>query len=433
MKRFACAFVLVVAFFGAALPDVARAAADCAFEDVNDNGIFDLGDTIVTDAQWIGGTAFSTPHPFVVPAGCVLGPLVTVPLPLQGVVVTATKITFLGNLTYLPPGGKGVVLIADPAQTPQPPGLGDGSITIGDGISSGVKIEAGGYNTLNRLLVPAIPQKSVALWAAGPCVINKAELIGNRPIQDTRVGVLCDGDVTIRDSTIRGSRVNIQSLEGKIDARSFTSAVGNNLANACDDPALNIVGGGGAPGNANGFLDPGDFPCQLNLAALSPSPVFNNEAQLLAFCQDPNRGGRNVFQAFNDPLVMIAKTELDLRGVDGGETELLGRYRVTLAAEDGNINVSHTAINHGSPPVPGGAKIFLFADPAAINRIPASFEDFTGPSAGTTNIESACFESTNKVEIGRDAVGVINVTGTPDPAPCKQFPADFLGILSKNF
>ena len=50
------------------MPSIAK-AGDCAFQDVNDNGVFDAGDTIVPDAAWIGGVAFVSNHPFVVPVG----------------------------------------------------------------------------------------------------------------------------------------------------------------------------------------------------------------------------------------------------------------------------------------------------------------------------------------------------------------------------
>jgi len=260
----------------------------------------------------------------------------------------------------------------------------------------------------------------------------KAELIGNRPIQDTRVGVQCGGDLTIRDALIKGSRVNIQSLNGKIDARSFAPLVGSNLAHACDDPALNVMGGGGAPGNNNGILDPGDFPCQIDLAAIGLSPVFNNSAALAAFCLDPTLGGKNRFQAFNDPLIMIAKTGLDLHGVAGGETEVLGKYRVTLVSETADINTAHTFINHGVP-VPGGAKIWLFAHPTSVNRLPVDHEDMFGPSSGTSNIDSACFESSSPVQVGKTAANTLNLTGTPDGAPCKVLPGGFVGVLNGNF
>jgi hypothetical protein len=266
-----CAIVLLAAFLVAAMPGVGHAAADCAFEDVNDDGLFNVadGDLQVLDSQWLNGTAFVTKHPFVVPAGCVLPDLFVLKLPVFGVSVTATKITFLGSLNYVPPGGRGVVFIADPTKVPQPPGMGDGSFHIGDGVAPNVKIEAGGYNALPINTI-AVAGKSIALIGTGNCFISKAEIIGNRPVQDTRVGVQCGGDLQIRDALIKGSRLNIQSLNGKIDARSFAPIVGNNLAEACDDPVLNIVAG---KGNGNGILDPADFQCQIDMPALAMSPV----------------------------------------------------------------------------------------------------------------------------------------------------------------
>ena len=421
MKRGWLAFALMSAVLVAMVPGVAR-AADCAFEDVNDNGVFDVGDVIVLDSQWLGGTAFSTPHPFVVPAGCSLPDLITLPAPLNGVQVTATKITFLSSLTYIPPGGRGVVFIAN---LPVGPNLGDGSITIGNGLTPNVKIEAGGHNTL-PLTIPAVPQKSIALLAAGPCSINNAHLIGNRPVQDTRIGINCDGDVVFRQALVRGSRTNIQSINGKIDARSFAGGVGSNLAQACDDPALNLVGGGGAPGNGNGVLDPGDFPCQINLAALVISPVFADAGALAAFCLDPNVGGKNVFQALNDPIIFISKLDLDMHGVAGSETEVLGRYGVRLIAEDGNVNTAHTAINHGPAPVPGGSVTHVFANPAIANRLPVDHEDVFGPSTGTLDVTSACY--TGPVRVGQGTT----VVGVPDPPPCTQIGA-FVSILNGNF
>ena len=430
MKRVLSVFVMVFALLIAALPGVSHAQAvpaDCAFEDVNDNGLFDAGtDNVILDTQWLNGVAFVTNHPFVLPAGCSID-LVVLKNPLQGVMVTATKITWLGAFTSPHPGGRGIVLIADPSKVPAP-GLGNGDLTIGDGVVSGVKIEAGGFNGLPATEI-AVYRKSVALVGTGDCSIKKAEIIGNRPIQDTRVGIRCTGDLTIRESLVKGSRVNIQSLTGKIDARSFAPVVDNNLAQACDDPALNTLAGG----NNNGVLDAGDFPCQINLAALGQSPVFTNAAALAAFCLDPTLGGVNRFQAFNDPLIMIAKTDLDLHGVAGGETEVLGRYRNVLVAEDGNVNVAHTNVNHGPAPVPGGAKIFVFSNPTSVVRLPVDFEDIFGPSSGTTNQDSTCYMSANKVQMGRDAGGNLNVSGTVDPAPCKQFPADFNPILNATF
>jgi hypothetical protein len=76
-------------------------------------------------------TSFVSNHPFVVPVGC-HKVLAVVPQPLRGVVVTATKIAFLGQLESLPAGGRGVVPVADPAAVPAP-GLGNGDLNVGNG------------------------------------------------------------------------------------------------------------------------------------------------------------------------------------------------------------------------------------------------------------------------------------------------------------
>ena len=428
--------VLASAFLIASLPGVPLAApANCAFLDVNDDGLLGPGDVVVTDSQWLGGAPFSTPHPFVVPAGCALPDLVAVLPPLQGVQVTATKITFLGSLNYLPPGGRGVVLIADPALVPQPAGLGDGSIKIGDGVTSKVKIEAGGRNSL-AASTRAVPQKAVALIAAGTCSINNAELIGNRPLQDTGVGVLCRGDLTIRMSVIKGSLVNIQSVTGKIDARSsWPTEV--NLAYACDDPSLNVLGGG----NRNGVLDEPDFPCQIDLAGVGPtpglSPVFTGAAALLEFCKDATTTGRNAFQAISESLIVIAKENLELRGVAGGaagRTEAYGKARVTLVSETGNVDTAYTDVHHG-PAAPGGARSWLFASPTSVTFLPFDHEDVSGPSGlggATTDITDACYEGPNPVQVGRRGDGTLPLVGAPAPAPCKQ-PAGFVPVLIGNF
>lgn len=418
---------------------LALGVSGCAFEDINDNGIFDLGTDIpVADSQWLGGTAFAAGNPFVVPIGCA-HTLATVSAPLFGVQVTATKITFLGKIDYLPSGGRGVTLIANVATPPAP---GDGSIAIGDGVTPDVKISAGGVNALPTT-IPAIPQKSVAIRAGGSCTVNRAELLGNRPIQNTKVGMLCESDITFRQATVVGSKVNIQSLTGQIDGRSFAPPPGATLADLCDDPALNVVGGGGPPGNGNGFLDAGDFPCQLDLSGLGLTPVFADTSALANFCLPSTVGGANKFHAFNDPLIMIAGAGagniLDLRGaaVPDGQTSIVGRYRVTLVAEDGDILANNALIDHGEQlglVPPGGARIWLFADPASVVRLPVDREDMIHFSVGTTNITAACFRSVNPVQVGEaDGAGTLNLTGTPAPPPCKQNPPDFVPVLDGIF
>jgi len=409
----------------------------CAFEDVDDDGIFTSGTDIpVPDSAWIGGTAFLTNHPFVVPVGC-NHTLVTPPLPLQGVVVTATKITFLGKLDYLSPGGRGITMVADPGSVPAP-GLGNGDMIIGNG-SADVLINAGGVSTHLPLTTPGVPRKSVSLLATGDCQVLKASILGNRPIQNTMVGMLCTGDMVFRSATVIGSRVNIQSLAGFIDARSFAPPPGASLADRCDDPALNLVGGGGAPGNGNGVVDAGDFPCQLDLAAIGLSPVFGDLNALAAFCAPTDPAGQNVFRAFNDPLVMIAGAgagnNLDVRGAATGRTSIVGRYRVTLAAEDGDVLTQNADIDHGEQlglVAPGGARIWVFANPTSITRLPADREDFFGPSTGITNVNNACYRSPNNVNVGQDGGGLVNLAGTPQAPPCKQL-NQFVPVLNGIF
>jgi hypothetical protein len=408
----------------------------CAFEDVNDNGIFDNGtDVPVADAQWLGGTAFVSNNPFVVPVGCE-HTLSVVLSPVFGVKVTATKITFLGKLDYLPAGGRGVVLIADPAQVPAP-ALGNGDFIMGNGVAADVVISAGGANLL-ATTTPAVPGKSVALWATGTCTFNQAQVLGNHPLQNTKVGILCTDDITFRNTFVVGSKVNIQSLTGKIDGRSSAPPAGPTLADLCDDPATNLVGGGAAPGNGNGVSDAGDFPCQLDLSGLGVQN-FADATALANFCQ-PSVGGVNKFHAFNDPLIMIAGAgaglDLDLRGAASGRTSVVGRYRVTLVAEDGNVLTNFADIDQGEQlglTPPGGAKIWVFADPTSVNRLPVDHEDVFGPSAGTTTVDSACYQSPSPVQVGRDGGGLIHVTGVTNPPPCLQNPGGFVPVLNGNF
>lgn len=387
----------------------------CAFEDVDDNGMFtSMTDIPVLDSAWLGGNPFVSNHPFVVPVGC-NHTLVTLPPPLRGVKVTETKITFLGELVLEPPGGKGVLLIADPARVPAP-ALGNGAIRVGDGVNR-AKIEAGGFND-EPLTTFAVPRKAVALLAAGECMLNNAELKGNRPTQDTRVGINCNNDITIRQTTIIGSKINIQSINGMIDAKSGGDPPGPQGI-ACDDPVKNLVNGAAPPGDGDGiFPEPEDFPCQI---------LFRNTGDITNFCQPPVVDGRNSFQARNDPLIMIAKRDLDVSGLPGNETELLGRFKVKLIAEDGNVNTSNALITNGPPIIatpapPGGAKIFVFADPTSVNRLPVDMEKATGPCNGTIDLNSACYRSPNPIQVCGSLIG------TPDPPPCAQNPPDFTQV-----
>jgi hypothetical protein len=395
------------------------AAAPCAFLDANDDGVFNAGDTLLSDSQWIGNT-LTTTVPFVVPVGCpTTGVLNNVPSPFPGVQVIAPKITFLGQLHILKPGGRGIVFWADPAVSG---GIGDGSITIGNG-SVEAQLEAGGSSLLfDAGTIPAVFRRSISLLASGKCTINLASIRGFVPTGSTDIGIDCNDDILIRASSIVGSRVNIQSITGTIDAKSLAAVGPGNLGNICDSKSA-------AP---NGILDAADFPCTItsaDIAGLGLPKTFADVNALSAFCGATAFGGVNTFAAFNDPLILIAQKNLDLSGGAAGATTLSGRYRVTLASVEGDVLTQFAQVNHGSPPVPGGARIFVFAHPTSVNRLANDREDFVGPSSGTINIASACYQSPNKIVLGTGAT----VTGTSAPPPCTQFPAGFVFQVSAFF
>ena len=75
-----------------------------------------------------------------------------------------------------------------------------------------------------------------------------------------------------------GSRINIQSLTGKIDGATIRRGRRLlSLAQLCDDPATNLTGNG----NNNGITDAADFPCDLNLGGVVSFP---DAAGLQAAC-----------------------------------------------------------------------------------------------------------------------------------------------------
>jgi hypothetical protein len=338
------------------------AAVPCAFLDANDDGIFNAGDTLLNDSEWIGHKLMAT-VPFVVPVGCpTSGVLAKIPAPFPGVEVIAPKITFLGQLHILKPGGRGVVLWADPAVSgfSGTPGVGDdGSITIGNGAVE-AQLEAGGASLLfDANTTPAVFRRSISLLAAGKCTINKATIRGFAPTADTDIGIDCHDDILIRATTIIASQINIQSITGDVDAYS-------------------------------------GIPVEV------PSH----------------------FTAFNNPLLMIAQKDLDMSGAT-----LSGRYRVTLASVEGNVVTQNTQVDHGAGSPPGGAKIFVFAHPTSVTRLPNDREDFVGPSSGTIDITNACYESPNKIVLGTGAT----VIGAPAGPPCAQFPVGFVFKVSAFF
>lgn len=418
----------------------AHAALDCAFQDVNDNGVLDGGDVIVTDAQWIG-KEFQSNHPFVVPAGCNVF-LTSAPGPLLGIRVIAPKITIIGSVQIMTSGGRGIVLVADKSKLtiPGPVGLGDESITIGPGVPSVTKVFAGGvdlYFSSKFPNTPAVVGRSIAIFAVGKCSFSSADIEGTVPTGSTEIGIGCGGDVTFRGSTVRGSRTNIQSITGEIDARSFAPVAAGTLGDACDDPVKNLQGGAAAPGNGNGVLDAvGDFPCVVDMTAFGTKTFATLDA-LQAFCGASGRGGPNTFHAVNDPLIMIAQKDLDLRGapsspppfLNAGDTILQGHSRITLGSAQGNILASNTQINTTIPGfTPANGAAIEFGAGVTVNRLPDDREDLIGPATGTLDIADACIQAVPKIKF----VLGMTVTGTPDPPPCDQFPADFLGVASIN-
>ena len=421
------AAVLLVVTVG---PLPASAAANCAFLDVNDNGVLDGAEVALPDAAWIGTTATFI-HPFVLPAGCDITRLV--PPGLTRVI--ATKITIRAGLQMLVKTGGPIVLEANPdaivgAQ------LGGGSVTIEGAPTTIATIKAGGTTgnlfpdfvagneAIHDRAITIIARGRTAPAAPGLCTFNNAELDTIIPGGTNDIGVHCAGDITFRNTKMTAARINIQSVGGAIDARSFGATAGNALGNLCDDPTFNLTGNG----NLNGIIDAGDFPCTLDLGTNYPgTTTFADATALALFCgiNEPP-GGSNSFLALNDPLTMIAQNVLDARGTPGNDTTLAGRYRVVLASVTGNVLLQNTQVNHGPGTPPGGAKIELISKPTSLNRLQNDHEDFFGPGSGTIDITSACLSSGRKIFVMTgDAVN-----GVPDPAPCAQFPADFTFSLN---
>jgi len=422
--RFLVGLLIVIVAAVAGSPGPA-AAADCAFQDLNDNGVFDGADVIVPQVAWIG-TTFTSQHPFVVPVGC--NHVFTTAQGLTRVI--APKITFLGILQIKVKSLSPVVLDANPDGIGGA-GLGDGSIIVEGFIQAGgttgsLYPDAAGFE--------AVRDRTITIFArgrggtGGTCQFTNANLLATLPQGINDIGIHCRGDITMRASRFEAARINIQSLTGKIDASAVGAPV-SFLGNLCDDPTSNLTGNG----NSNGQIDAADFPCTLNLGAEFPGNTTFADAQALAeFCTIAPPGRANTFLALNDPLVMIAQAILDLRGSPTSTTELLGRYRVTLASVTDNILLQHSRVHHGPAPVPGGAKIQLSAGAPNVVRLLNDREDFldatpatiVGP--GLINITDSCIiRSTPKtqVSLGDTLVGI------PDPAPCSQpVAADFVFV-----
>lgn len=393
------------------------AAQDCACFDLNNDGLCtDPPDDIVTNAELLAGPVSNPAETFLIPATC---SIVLNSAPAGGVRVTGKRIVIKGEYISTPNGGEGVLFTA-----------------IEDVDVTGGRITSGGVNKLLPGVADneAIAKSSIAFKAGTSCSFSgNASLQGNPAIlfASSKVGIKCEEDIRICGSTIRAAGVNIQSDNGEINA-SVSGAAGPTIGSLCDDPGANLEGGGGPPGNANGVQDSGDFPCTLDLGTQFPVPItFNNENEKIAFCGVAPACPPNQIEALNNPLIMISKGDLNLAGQPGNENLLRGVFRVTLAAEDGNIDTSDTNITNEK--ITGGfiagAKIWVFANPTSVNRLPVDKEDFLGPSSGTTDIDSACYESPNPIQHGDAGAPIV---GVPDPLPCRQI-GDFAPVLNGIF
>jgi hypothetical protein len=402
----------------------AAALHDCAFQDVNDDGAFEPGDIVVLTHDWIGKT-ITLRHPFVVPVGCDHAYVASI----GRTHVKATKIVFEGKLEVFVRSSSPIVLEANPDAIAGA-GLGDGSVTITGKLHSGGQSgqalfpdHVAGNEALHNRAITIVARGRTFPAAPGTCVFSRADVSVEYPGGSNDIGVHCNGDMVIRRSAFTAARINMQSLNGTIDARSTGASAFVTLGESCDDPARNKVPG---KGNDNGLVDAADFPCILDLGGLYPgTTTFASKDALHMFCDIP--AGPNAFTAFNDPLIMIAGQTLDLRGHvapgGSGDTLLAGKYRVTLAAVGGDVLLQNTQINHGPVPYPGGAVITLASRPATANRLDNDAEDFYGPfTGGVYDVTSACLKSGQKVRYGDLAAALV---GAPDAAPCKQVPADF--------
>ena len=333
--------VLMFAVAVVTTPPVPAHAANCAFLDVNNDGVFNGADVIVPDSAWLNGVAFATTDPFVVPAGCNY-PFTSGIVTTNGVKVTAPKITYNGVLHLAKPGGQGIRMIAT-----GPEGF----------VSDGGSLKSGG---VNAEFAPTKKRSVMVVAETGGCSFTSTLLEGISPAQGTNVGVRCQGDIVIRNSKFIGALVNVRSIAGKID-------------------------GSTAP---------------IDACGLGTSPP-------------------SLFQSANDPIILIAHGGLVL-----DDAELLGRTRVLGVSETANISTRNSLVHNGAP-APGGAHIAMFPHPTSVNFAVVDFEDVFGPSSGTLDITSACYQSPNPPRLGQGA----SLVGVPDPPPCDQ-PSDFVAVLN---
>jgi hypothetical protein len=387
-------------------PFTAVAAPGCACLDGNaDDACGDVTDTVVDDNDWLKGPAVGLggnfgAATFVLPAGCNV--LVTT-APSGGIRVNAGRIVVRGTFVSTPSGGEGVIFIS----------TGDILVNQVDTLANRPRIESGGANKLlNNLANFAVAKASVGLKAGGTCNIGNADLRGNPVAASGQVGIGCVGEVDIHGSTILAAGVDIQSLTGRIDATATAGALPA-IGIECDDPTKNLTGNG----DNNGVLDAPDFPCQL---------AFNNQADIINVCVPDPAVSPNEIRALNNPLEMVAKLDLKLDSPTAPGNLIEGRFLVNLVSEDGNVDTDNATItNHDAGPPLGGAKIFVFADPASVTRAPVLKEKSFGPSAGNIEVQGACYVSANDVRIGTGSV----LVGTPAGPPCAQL-GDFINVLN---
>lgn len=395
--------------FAAALP--AQAAFNCACLDGDADGACgNPADIVVGDDDWLkgplAGLGGNFPgQTFVVPLGCniVLGTA-----PKGGVVVNARRIVVAGSVLSTPSGGEGMqfnateeIVVERPnAQAPKP------------------RLESGGINKLTvNLANAAVAKSSVALRSGGTCRVINAELQGNPVAGSGQVGIRCAGNLELHGSTILAAGVDIQSMTGAILANAGPGGSPGPAVQgiACDNSAVNLTGG-----NNNSVLDAGDFPCTIDFAAAAAIGPFCTGLPI-----EPPSHGPNDIRALNNPLVMIAKTNLRLDSTAAPGNLLEGRFLVNLVAEDGTVDTDNAVVtNHNSGPPLGGARIWVFANPTTVNRNVVLKEKSTGPSTGTIEIQGACYVSASPIRIGG------TLAGTPAAPPCAQSPSGFQAVSS---
>jgi hypothetical protein len=389
-------------------PAPVAAVPTCACLDNNDDGVCGGGDTILDSNDWLRGPGVGLGGNFVgsrflIPAGC---SITVTTAPGGGVRVTADKVTIRGSFVSTPTGGEGALFHS----------LGDLFVEQVDPAANPPHVEAGGANKLaaNVLANAAIAKSSVAFKAAGTCSFLNASLRGNPIHASGQVGIQCNSTLDLHGSTILAAGVDIQSLTDVIDARA-TAGPPPALAIQCDDPVLNLVAG---KGNNNGIVDAGDFPCQLQ---------FNNVVEAINFCVGEPLVAPNLIQAFNNPVEMIAEGDLLLDSPTAPGNVVEGRFLVNLVSVTGKVDTDNAQIsNHTTGSPLGGARIFVFASPTSVNRVPVLKEKSFGPSTGNIEIDGACYMSFNPVFFGQGSA----LVGTPSAAAgCAQI-GDFVPVLN---